>query len=190
MKIKTENSHGGNDGQVDFAAIFDHSTGNYLILDPRFNIVAVNQAYARATHTRADEIVGRPLFEVFPDNPADSAADGVSNLRASLLTVLKTRAPDKMAVQKYDIPLPLSQGGGFEERYWSPLNTPVLGADGFVRWIIHCVEDVTEMMKLRADWKQRQEFAREQERVIAELREVRRELARCRDENNELRNAK
>jgi PAS domain-containing protein len=174
---------------VDFAAIFERTPGNYLILDPHLKIVAVNQAYARATLTKAPEIIGRALFEVFPDNPADSNADGISNLRASLLKVLKTRAPDKMAIQKYDIPIPAGQGAGFEERYWSPVNTPVLGADGYVRWIIHCVEDVTEMMKMRADRKQRQDFAREQALIVGELREARRELVRIRDENTKLRAA-
>ena len=28
-------------------------------------------------------------------------------------------------------------------------NTPVLGADGFVRWIINCVDDITELTLLR-----------------------------------------
>jgi len=40
---------------------------------------------------------------------------------------MQTKAPDAMAVQKYDIPRPASEGGGFEERYWSPFNSPVLG---------------------------------------------------------------
>jgi PAS domain-containing protein len=168
---------------LDFAAIFDRMPGNYLILDPGFTIVGVNAAYARATKTVADEIIGRALFEVFPDNPNDHAADGVSNLRRSLLNVLKTRAPDKMAIQKYDIPDP---AGGFEERYWSPINTPVPGPDGYVRWIIHCVEDVTELMKMRADWASRQQFAREQERMVEQLREARRELTRLGDENARL----
>jgi len=53
-----------------------------------------------------------------------------------------------MAVQKYDIPRPASEGGGFEERYWSPLNVPVLGADGSVELIIHNVTDVTEAARL------------------------------------------
>jgi CheY-like chemotaxis protein len=40
---------------------------------------------------------------VFPDNPDDPDATGVSNLRASLERVRRERAPDTMAVQQYDI---------------------------------------------------------------------------------------
>lgn len=39
--------------------------------------------------------------------------------------------------------------GGFEMRYWAITNTPVLGDDGFVRWIINRAEDATELALLR-----------------------------------------
>lgn len=67
--------------------------------------------------TRREEILGRGIFEVFPDNPDDPAATGVSNLRTSLERVRKRSVPDTMAVQKYDIRRPAEEGGGFEVRY-------------------------------------------------------------------------
>jgi len=132
----------------DFRAVFEWAPDNYLVLSPALVIVAVSDAYLRATLTSREQVVGRALFEVFPDNPDDPAATGVANLRASLERVLRTRAPDAMAVQKYDIPRPESQGGGFEERHWSPVNSPVLDAAGAVSYIIHRVEDVTELVRL------------------------------------------
>jgi signal transduction histidine kinase len=138
----------------DFAALFAAAPGPYLVLapdPPRFTIVAVNDAYLRATLTEregSNGIVGRGLFSVFPDNPDDPVATGVRNLRASLEEVLRTRAPHAMAVQKYDIPRPDVERGVFEERYWSPVNTPVLSATGEVTCIIHHVEDVTEAARL------------------------------------------
>lgn len=50
-----------------------------------------------------------------------------------------------MAVQKYDIWQPESEGGGCQERYWSQTNAPVLGDQGEVFYIIHRVEDVTDV---------------------------------------------
>src|SRR6185503_9826413 len=111
--------------------------GLYLVLTPDLRIVAVSDAYLRATMTAREKILGRHLFEVFPDNQDDPAATGVSNLRASLERVLETKAADAMAVQKYDIRRPESEGGGFEERLWSPMNSPVLQADGTLAYIIH-----------------------------------------------------
>lgn len=133
----------------DFRALFEAAPGLYLVLTPALSIVAVSDAYLRATMTRREDILGRHLFEVFPDNPDDPAATGTANLRASLSRVLQHRAPDTMAVQKYDIRRPESEGGGFEERYWSPVNSPVLDADGAVAYIIHRVEDVTEFIRLK-----------------------------------------
>ena len=136
--------------QPDFRLLFEGAPGLYLVLTPDLKIVAVSEAYLRATMTQRDAILGRGLFDVFPDNPADPAATGVANLRASLDRVRGQRVADTMAVQKYDIRRPESEGGGFEERFWSPTNSPVLDEKGEVVYIIHRVEDVTEFVRLKA----------------------------------------
>jgi signal transduction histidine kinase len=100
--------------------------------------------------TRREEIVGKGLFEVFPDNPEDLEATGERNLRASLLRAFESGERDTMAVQKYDIRRP---EGGFEERWWSPTNTPIV-RDRVVRYMIHRVEDVTEFVKLKIESQQ------------------------------------
>ena len=110
----------------DFQALFESSPGCYLVLAPDLTIVAVSDAYLQATMTRRAEILGRPLFDVFPDNPSDVSATGATNLRASLGRVLKGGGSDTMAVQKYDIRRPAAEGGGFEVRYWSPVNSAVI----------------------------------------------------------------
>jgi len=133
---------------VDYEKLFNSAPAAYLILapdSPHFTIVAVTDAYLAATMTKREEILGRGLFEVFPDNPQDPKADGVRNLRASLLRVLENRRPDQMAIQKYDIPRP--DGSGFEECYWTPVNTPVLNSSGNVVEIVHHVADVSEKFR-------------------------------------------
>ena len=134
----------------DFQALFEAAPGLYLVLTPELTIVAASDAYLAATMTRRDEVLGRHLFDVFPDNPDDPEATGVRNLRASLDRVLAERRPDTMPVQKYDIRRPAAEGGTFEERHWSPVNSPVLGPGGEVRYIIHRVEDVTDYVRLEA----------------------------------------
>lgn len=126
-----------------FETFFESLPGLYLVLAPDLKIVAVSDAYLIATRTRREEIIGRGLFEVFPDNPDDPTANGVSNLQASLDRVLQTSAVDTMAIQKYDIRRP---DGTFEERYWSPINSPVFGVDRRIEYIIHRVEDVTDFV--------------------------------------------
>jgi PAS domain S-box-containing protein len=145
----------------DFQTLFQSLPGLYLILAPDLNIVAVSDAYLRATMTKREEILGRGIFDVFPDNPDDPTATGVRNLRASLQRVLQNKVSDTMAVQKYDIRKPDSEGGGFEERYWSPVNSPVLGPDNEVAYIIHRVEDVTEFVHLRQEEGEKEKLTEE-----------------------------
>ncbi len=157
----------------DFQTLFESAPGLYLVLKPDLTIVAVSEAYLRATMTERAKILGRGIFEVFPDNPDEPEATGVQNLRASLSRVLDRQTPDTMAVQKYDIRRPESEGGGFEERHWSPVNSPVLGADGEVAYIIHRVEDVTEFVRLKNQGSEQvrltEELKTRAERMEAEI---------------------
>jgi PAS domain-containing protein len=133
--------------KIDYQKAFESAPALFLLLGPEesFPILDASDAFLRATYTERDVIVGRSLFEVFPDNPEEQGATGTANLRASLKRVLADGRPDTMAVQKYDIRRPASEGGGFEERYWSPVNAPVFGPDGRMLHIVHRVEDVTEL---------------------------------------------
>lgn len=130
-----------------FRALFESLPGLYLVLTPDLTIVAVSDAYLKATMTTREAILDRGIFEAFPGNPDDPAADGVANLQASLKRVLQGGVTDTMAIQKYDIRRP---DGVFEERYWSPVNSPVFGTDRRIEYIIHRVEDVTEFVKQTA----------------------------------------
>ncbi|MFD5426619.1 SpoIIE family protein phosphatase [Streptomyces sp. NPDC127084] len=186
MDIQASGTSGVVAEKVDYAELFAATPSPYLVLRPDLMIVGVNQAYCRATGRARDDLVGQYLFDAFPDNPADPTADGVRNLSASLERVLAMRQPDTMAVQKYDIPI-AGQPGAFEERWWSPVNTPVLGPDREVAWIIHRVEDVTAFMLDRrpreqpaTSWGEREEAmevelytrAKELQRLNEELRQA------------------
>jgi len=159
----------------DFRALFEHAPGCFLVLDPSLRIVAVSDAYLTATLTERDAILGRGLFEVFPDNPDDPTASGVANLNASLMRVLDSRGPDTMSIQKYDIRRPDDLGGGFEERFWSPVNTPVLNEGGDVVYIIHKVEDVTEQIRTEEQLEAvllNQEVLQDRDRIARDLHDL------------------
>jgi hypothetical protein len=125
--------------------IFETAPALLLLLgaDESFPILDVSDGYLRATYTERDKILGRSLFEVFPANSQDQEATGSANLRASLQRVLAEGRSDTMAVHKYDIRRSASEGGGYERRYWSPVNTPVFDADGRILFI----EDVIEFSR-------------------------------------------
>lgn len=139
------------DAVLDFQRLFESGPGLQVVLSPERNyeIVAVTDSYLGATVKNRDEILGRSLFEVFSDNPGDSGANAVRDrLRSSFEEVVRTGKPDIMTVQKYDI-CRSPEGSGFEERYWRPINCPFFSPDASVRYVIHCVEDVTELVQLK-----------------------------------------
>jgi PAS domain-containing protein len=74
----------------DFRVLFESAPALYLVLTPQFTIVAASDAYLRATMTERAQVLGRNIFDVFPDNPEDTEATGVRNLRASLERALET----------------------------------------------------------------------------------------------------
>jgi signal transduction histidine kinase len=178
----------------DFGALFASAPALYLVLTPAFQIAAVTDAYLAATMTTRQEILGRGIFDVFPDNPDDPETTGTRNLRASLETVRQTLRADAMPIQKYDIRRPASEGGGFEERFWSPVNSPVLDEAGDLAYIIHCVEDVTEFVRLRRRGDERaietQELQARADRMEMEVftrtREVAEASRRLKEANREL----
>jgi PAS domain-containing protein len=128
-----------------FQPEFESSSHPYMLLDPGpgLLIVDINDAYAAATLISRADVVGKSLFEVFPDNPGDALADGVSNLYSSLRTVTETNRMHVMAVQRYDIRDPRGQ---FVERYWQPINTPIHDDNARLVFLLHHVEDVTDQV--------------------------------------------
>jgi signal transduction histidine kinase/PAS domain-containing protein len=166
------------DEALDLAAVFAALPAIVLVLAPdapRYTMLAATDGRLAATLTTRAATLGRPLFEVFPDaNPDNDAPSGVGNLRASLDTVLRTRAPHRMAVQRYDLQRP---DGTWEERHWAPLNVPVLGPDGAVRYLVHRVEDVTEVVRLAAERDRLQGAVAGSERARASSDAARADLA-------------
>ncbi|MBO4253798.1 PP2C family protein-serine/threonine phosphatase [Streptomyces griseorubiginosus] len=137
-----------NQAEIDYAAVFQCLPGMVALLTPDLVYADANEEFLRNAGRTREQVVGRYLFDVFPDNPNDDGATGMRNLAASLQRVLDTRERDTMALQRYDVEDP-DQSGQWEERYWSPVNAPVLGPDGKAALLVHRVEEVTELIKAR-----------------------------------------
>ncbi|MEH2287977.1 response regulator [Nostoc sp.] len=134
---------------LNFQTLFESIPGLYIVYSLDLMIVAGSDAYFWATKTKREEVVGRHFFEVFPDNPDNLNGTGIHNLRTSLSSVLKFQKPHTMAVQKYEIRRLESEGGGFEERYWTPTNSPIFDENGEMTHIIHRVEDIREFVQVQ-----------------------------------------
>ncbi|MGV9455953.1 PP2C family protein-serine/threonine phosphatase [Streptomyces sp. NPDC003635] len=137
-----------NETAIDYAAVFQGLPGMVALLTPDLVFVDVNEDFLAQAGRRREHVVGHYLFDVFPDNPNNPAATGMRNLAASLARVVATGERDAMALQRYDVES-AERPGHWEERYWSPVNSPILGPDGRVVLLVHRVEEVTELIKAR-----------------------------------------
>jgi PAS domain S-box-containing protein len=129
------------DPAIDYRALFEAAAGRCLVLDPELTIVAATDDYLSATLTDRAEIVGRALFDVFPDDPDDPGSDRGHDMRASLARVLERRTADVMPVAGHDA----------ADKPWSATNVPLLDDQGAVAYVIHKVEDATEISEHRTE---------------------------------------
>lgn len=129
--------------QVDYAAVYRDLPIPVVLLTPEFEIADVNLAYVQVAGRTREDLLGRNVFDAFPDNPDDPRATGVHDLSLSLAKVLATGKPDAISMQQYDVEVPGSPGL-FAKRYWCPVNAPVFGPDGQVVLIVECVEEITD----------------------------------------------
>ncbi|MFF0410320.1 PP2C family protein-serine/threonine phosphatase [Kitasatospora sp. NPDC004745] len=137
------------DPAIDYRAVFHALPGMVALLTPELVYADANEDFVRNSGRSLAELVGRNVFEVFPDNPNDPAATGARNLAASLGRVLAEGERDTMALQRYDVES-RERPGEWQERYWSPINAPVLDSRGRVVLVVHRVEEVTELIRARS----------------------------------------
>ncbi|MFI8296563.1 PP2C family protein-serine/threonine phosphatase [Streptomyces nigra] len=168
---------------IEFTAFFDATPSPYLVLDTDLVIRYVNPAYVRVTGRSADELVGKRFFDALPENPG--AEQDEDNLRDSLNRVLNSGKPETLVLQRYDIPA-RDGSGGFEERWWSEIHTPIAGPDGAVRWIVQRADDVTGFVRSQRTQEPAGELTDLEKGMAAELYVRAREVHRL---NQELRQA-
>jgi PAS domain S-box-containing protein len=135
----------------------------YLILSPDLMILTASDAYLAATFTSRERIRGCPLFGTFPDNPHVPRA--LKTLQASLDYVLSSRQPHRMPLQRYEVQRPSHLGGGIVEKFWQPLNTPVLDENDQLYYIIHKVDDMTFRVKAEEQNKVHEELLNKAELI-------------------------
>ena len=134
----------GRDSVIDFSDLFDALPSPHMVLDRNHCYVAVNKAYEKVVMRDRDELIGRNLFDLFPNDGGSG-----QRLRQSFDRVIETGEADTLAYIPYDIPRPPELGGGMEQRYWTAVHTPVSGKSGTDRYVMQNTVDVTDIVRLR-----------------------------------------
>ncbi len=143
-----------------YSQVFQIIPGPSLLLQsdaPKFTIVAANKAYLEAVNSAEKDLIGKGIFEAFPENPEDKVSKSVENLRNSLNIVITKKETDKMPLQKYDIPIRGTTK--FKIKYFNPQNIPIKDNDDKLTHILHSVEEVTDKRQLQLSLEfERQRF--------------------------------
>lgn len=122
--------------------LFDAIPSPYMVLDTELRFVAVNDSYTETLGRSRDELVGRKLFDLFPND-----GESGERLRDSLMRVIETGRSDTLSHIHYAIPN--SDGDGFEDRYWTAIHFPLFNEDGYVECVVQNTVDVTELHALK-----------------------------------------
>ncbi|MBD1397760.1 PAS domain S-box protein [Pontibacter sp. JH31] len=136
-----------NNPSLDYLEIFNQMPGCFVVLQPNpplYTILAISDELLQITARSRKDIIGKGVFEVYPENPEVTSASGASQLRISLQNAILHKKADYMPLVRYDITNP---GGEFETRYWSAHSKPVLSQSGEVLYIVHTTSDVTAQVR-------------------------------------------
>ncbi|MFD2033745.1 PAS domain S-box protein [Belliella marina] len=127
--------------------LFDASPLPSLLIlanDPIFTLLEANDAYYKIINGAPSDLIGKGLFEAFPQNPNESS-EALDKILKAIKTVLETKAPYRAPIQKYDIPIRGTDQ--FEVRYWDPLFTPIFNEQNELTHILHTTENISMAME-------------------------------------------
>lgn len=125
---------------LNFEAILMDAPIPMMVLDRQLKFVMANDAYLAMVSKAKDELIGRYVFDVFPEEP-----DRVEAMVEIFQKVFEGERP----VFK-EIPFTLEVDGKQVEHWWTASHAPVPGADGSIKYLVQYSENVTEQVQLRA----------------------------------------
>ncbi|RYY53539.1 MAG: PAS domain S-box protein, partial [Chitinophagaceae bacterium] len=131
----------------EFQRFFAQSAQSVIVRanPPEFTIIAVSDAYVKLSNVPREVMLGRNLFDIFPDNDTDPS--GKLSASKAFHEVIATRKAVSLPVYRYDIFVPAE--GKLMPFYWSNINEPLLSDDGTtVDYIVNTTTNITEQIQL------------------------------------------
>lgn len=130
-----------------FQSFFKNSAQSIVVKAnaPHFTILAVSDCFVQVSLKTREELLGKSLFDIFPDN-LESPAGRHSALNAFMEVIEKKEKVD-LPIYKYDI---FSyKTSKMEPLYWSNSNQPVFDGAGEVAYIVNTTTSITSEVLLK-----------------------------------------
>lgn len=109
---------------------------------PTYNVVFVNEAYLSFINSSREEIIGNGLINLLH---AYLNSAGIDEVIQILQDVSHHKVVQKQSIVKFEFKAP--QTGDVTVKYVDVFNTPFLGEDNKVEFIIRTINDVTEIIE-------------------------------------------
>lgn len=182
-----------------FERLLSPVPGNMLVLEPGTRtVLAVSDALLESARATRQDILGRALFDPFPDTGGKPCAASMRQMRASLDLVLDTGQPHQPPILCYSVRANDSSPPGVEHRLWLAVNTPVKSTEGAISYVMCTREDVTAIVTGRLVYgavfevigRARKTFHRQDLPYLRTTLDLRSALAMLAEQNVSLRTAK
>lgn len=113
-------------------AFFAHTQTCVVFLDPQFNFIRVNQAYARSCARNVEDFPGRNHFDLYP-----------SSMIEDFRRVVESRRPWSATSRLFLFPDHPEWG----ETYWDLTLAPIVDQEGRVDYLVFSLNDVTQRVR-------------------------------------------
>ncbi|MEQ9315478.1 MAG: HWE histidine kinase domain-containing protein [Henriciella sp.] len=126
---------------LNFRKLLDNILTPYMVMDRDLVIIYANNAFFETVDRSPDDIIGRYIFDSFPEQEERVAA-----VREIFLETLNGGVT-RLDRQFFDLEQP---DGTKIPKCWQCVQTPYFDSTGEVRYIVQHAEDVTEAVKLES----------------------------------------
>ena len=110
---------------------------------PRFTVAYANQSYLKAVGRRAEDIIGKGIFEAFPERAEDFKKN--SDIRNCLQYVLEQKSAFRSPLFRFDLP-EHAQSADYKPHFWICETYPMVNAFGSVEYIVRKPFDVSQFI--------------------------------------------
>jgi len=130
---------------LNYQTLFAALPERYVVFDvtePGFKMIAASENYLAVTDKTLEEIIGKSLFDVFPDTSDEALRTGKGELQRSLETVVQNGKPDSTGVIRYDL---ADKTGKMGVRFWQATHYPIYES-GVLVAIVQSTADITDII--------------------------------------------
>jgi PAS domain S-box-containing protein len=124
---------------LNFESIFIDGPVPAIVLDRDLHFVAINDAHLAMTGKVREEVIGRYVFDVFPESP-----ERVETLKE---TFRRTLAGERVTFE--EIPYLIELNGKPVEHFFTARPAPLRGPSGGIDHLVQYSENVTDRVRLR-----------------------------------------